>query len=47
MSIDERIIFIHTYMSSHKHIHSHMYRYIFTDILSRLPILIYQICPYS
>ena len=33
-------IFIHIYMPSHKHMHSYMYKYISTTILSRLPILL-------
>ena len=40
MNIHETIIFIHIYMSAHKHIHRHMYKYISTDLLTRLPILI-------
>ena len=32
MNIHETIILIHIYMSTHKHIHSHMYKYISTDI---------------
>ena len=37
MNIHETIIFIHIYMSTHKNIHCHMYKYISTDILTRLP----------
>ena len=39
MNINETVIFIHIYMPSQKHIHRHMYKYISTDILTRLPIL--------
>ena len=39
MNIDETIIFIHIYMSAHKRIHRHIYKY-YTDILTRLPIII-------
>ena len=35
----ETIISVHIYMSTHKHIHSHMYKYISTNIRTRLPIL--------
>ena len=36
----ETIIFIHIHMSTHgKHIHRHMYKYIFTNILTRLSIV--------
>ena len=35
MNIHETIIFIHMYMSTHKHIHRHMYKYISTNILTR------------
>ena len=38
MNIHETIISIHICMSTHKHIHCHMYKYISTYIL-RLPIL--------
>ena len=47
MNIHETIIFIHIYMSTHKHLHRHMYKYISTSILIRLPILTQQTCPYS
>ena len=40
MNIHEAIIFIHIYIPTHKHIHRYMYKYISTDILTRLPILI-------
>ena len=40
MNIHETIIFTHIYMPTHKHIHHYMYKYISTDILTRLPILI-------
>ena len=40
MNIHETIIFMHMYKSTHKHIHHHMYKYISTDIQTRLPILI-------
>ena len=40
MNMQETIIFIHIYMSTHKHIHRQMYKYISTDILTNLPILI-------
>ena len=35
MNLHETII----YMSTHKQIHRHMYKYISTNILTRLPIL--------
>ena len=41
MITHETIIFIHIYMSTHKHIkhiHRHIYKY-YTDILTRVPIL--------
>ena len=47
MNKHEAIIFMHIDMSTHKHIHRHMYKYMTTDILTRLPILISQTCPYS
>ena len=40
MNMHETIIFIHIYMPRHKHIHRYMYKYISTNILTRLPILI-------
>ena len=40
MNIHKTLIFIHIYMSTHKHIHRNMYKYISTDVLTRLPILI-------
>ena len=40
MNIHETIIFIHIYMPIHKHIHRDMYKYISTDILTRLPLLV-------
>ena len=40
MNILETIIFIHIYMPTHKHLHRYVYKYISTDILTRLPILI-------
>ena len=40
MKIHETIISIHIYLSTHKHIHRHTYKYISTNILTRLPILI-------
>ena len=40
MNLHETIIKkIHIYMSTHKQIHRHMYKYISTNILTRLPIL--------
>ena len=33
MNIHETIIFIHIYMSAHKHTHRHIYKY-YTDILT-------------
>ena len=39
MNILETITSIHIYMSTHKHIHRHMYKYTSTNILTRLPIL--------
>ena len=47
MNIHKTIIFVHIYASAHKHIHRHMYKYISTGILTKLPILIKQTCPYS
>ena len=49
MNVHETIVFIHIYMPTHKHIHRYMYKYIYiyiyisTDILTRLPILIYGV----
>ena len=40
MNIHE-IIFIHIYMPTHKHIHGYMYKYISTDLLTRLSILVW------
>ena len=39
MNLHETITSIHIYMSTHKHIKRHMYKYISTNILTRLPIL--------
>ena len=39
MNKHETIIFIHIYMPTHKHIQRYMYKYISTDIQTRLPIL--------
>ena len=40
MHIHEAIIFIHINMPTHKHMHHHICKYISTDILRKLPILI-------
>ena len=39
MNIHETLIFIRIYMPTHKHILHHMYKYISTDILTRLPMI--------
>ena len=35
MNTHKTIIFIHIYMSTHKHTHIYMYKYISTNILAR------------
>ena len=40
MNIHETIIFIHICKPKQKHMHRYMYKYISTDILTRLPIFL-------